>query len=49
MAYKIIAKMISTRIRPLLPDLIHDMQTSFVQDRNILDNLFTFSEATEWA
>ena len=29
-AYKILAKMISSRIRPLLPDLIHDTQTSFV-------------------
>ena len=48
-AYKILAKMISSRIRPLLPNLIHDTQTSFVQDRSILDNIFTFSEATEWA
>ena len=48
-AYKILAKMISNRIRPLLPDLIHDTQTGFVQDRSILDNIFTFSEATEWA
>ena len=29
-AYKILAKMISTRVRPLLPDLIHDTQTGFV-------------------
>ena len=48
-AYKILAKMISARVRPLLPDLIHDTQTGFVQDRSILDNVFTFSEATEWA
>ena len=48
-AYKILAKMISNRLRPLLPDLIHDTQTGFVQDRSILDNIFTFLEATEWA
>ena len=48
-AYKILAKMISSRIRPLLPNLIHDTQIGFVQDRNILDNIFTFSEAAEWA
>ena len=41
--------MISGCICFLLPDLIHDTQTGFVQDRNILDNIFTFSEATEWA
>ena len=48
-AYKILAEMISSHIRPLLPDLIHDTQTGFVQDRSILDNVFTFSKATEWA
>ena len=47
-AYKILAKMISARVRPLLPDLIHDTQIGFVQDRSILDDVFTFSEATEW-
>lgn len=41
--------MISARVRPLLPDLIHDTQTGFVQDRSILDNVFTFSEVTERA
>lgn len=30
-------------------DLIQDTQTSFVQNRSDLDNIFTFSEATEWA
>ena len=34
---------------PILPDLIHDTQIGFVQDCNILDNVFTFSEATECA
>ena len=41
--------MISGRICPLLLDLIHDTQTGFVQDRSVLDNIFTFLEATEWA
>ncbi|MCO5567904.1 hypothetical protein L7F22_021600 [Adiantum nelumboides] len=47
--YKILARMISARLRPFLPDLIHSSQTGFVQDRNILDNLVTFYEAVEWA
>ena len=33
----------------LLLDLIHDTQTGFVHDRRILNNIFTFLEATEWA
>ena len=48
-AYKILTKMISARVRPLLPDLIHDTHTGFVQDHSILNNVFTFFEATEWA
>ncbi|MCO5559544.1 hypothetical protein L7F22_013145 [Adiantum nelumboides] len=47
--YKILARMITSRLRPFLPDLIHSSQTGFVQDRSILDNLVTFYEAVEWA
>ncbi|MCO5547737.1 hypothetical protein L7F22_001188 [Adiantum nelumboides] len=47
--YKILARMITSRLRPFLPDLIHPSQTGFVQDRSILDNVVTFSEAVEWA
>ncbi|MCO5612363.1 hypothetical protein L7F22_066630 [Adiantum nelumboides] len=41
--------LISARLRPFLPDLIHLSQTGFVQDRSILDNVATFSVAMEWA
>ena len=41
--YKILAKMIGARVRPLLLDLIHDTQVGFVQDCNILFNVFTFT------
>ncbi|MCO5605166.1 hypothetical protein L7F22_059346 [Adiantum nelumboides] len=47
--YKILARMITSRLRPFLPDLIHSSQTGFVQDRSILDNVVTFYEAVEWA
>ncbi|MCO5588973.1 hypothetical protein L7F22_042937 [Adiantum nelumboides] len=47
--YKILARMIIARLRPLLPDLIHSSQTGFVQDRSILYNVVTFYEAVEWA
>ncbi|MCO5569621.1 hypothetical protein L7F22_023337 [Adiantum nelumboides] len=48
-AYKILARMITARLRPFLPDLIHSSQTGFVQDRSILDNVVTFYKAVEWA
>ncbi|MCO5614512.1 hypothetical protein L7F22_068795 [Adiantum nelumboides] len=47
--YKILAKLISSRLRPFLPDLIHTSQTGFVQDRRILDILFCFHRAMDWA
>ncbi|MCO5562907.1 hypothetical protein L7F22_016543 [Adiantum nelumboides] len=47
--YKILAWMITSRLRPFLPDLIHSSQTGFVQDRSILDNVVTFYEAVKWA
>ena len=47
--YKFLAHMLSARLRPFLPDLIHSSQTGFVQDQSILDNVFTFYEAVEWA
>ena len=37
------------RLQPFLLDLIHSSQTGFVQDWSILDNVFTFYEAVEWA
>ncbi|MCO5570618.1 hypothetical protein L7F22_024343 [Adiantum nelumboides] len=49
LVYKILARMITSRLRPFLPDLIHSSQTGFVQDRSILDNVVTFYEAVEWA
>ncbi|MCO5573786.1 hypothetical protein L7F22_027560 [Adiantum nelumboides] len=47
--YKISAKLISSRLRPFLPDLIRTSQTGFVQDHCILDNLFCLHQAIDWA
>ncbi|MCO5591465.1 hypothetical protein L7F22_045448 [Adiantum nelumboides] len=47
--YKILAKMISARLRPFLSDLIHTSQTGFVQDRCILEDIFCLHQAIEWA
>ena len=42
--YKIVAKTIAIRLRSLLPSIIHDTQSGFVQDRSIFDNIFLFWE-----
>lgn len=48
-SYKIMAHLISARLQPFMPLLIHGSQTTFIQDRCILDNVFTFYAAAEWA
>ena len=45
-AYKILAKALSLRLQPMLPQLIHVSQTGFIKERSILDNIFTFGEAS---
>ncbi|MCO5572023.1 hypothetical protein L7F22_025774 [Adiantum nelumboides] len=47
--YKILVKLISSRLRPFLLDLIHTSQTGFVQDRCISDNFFCLRQAINWA
>ena len=47
--YKILAHMLAARVRPYLPDLIHGSETTFIQDRCILDNIFCYHQAVEWA
>lgn len=48
-AYKVQAKLIATRLKPMLPSLIRPSQTGFVPGRSILDNIFAAEEAMEWA
>ena len=47
--YKTVAKTIANRMRPLLPSIIHDTQSGFLQDRSIFDNIFLFWEMTALA
>lgn len=37
--YKVIAKLLANRLRPVLQRLIHLSQTSFVAGRGIIDNI----------
>lgn len=47
--YKILARLISARLQPPMPSHIHGSQTTFIQDRCILNNVFTFYTAAEYA
>ncbi|GKC58290.1 RNA-directed DNA polymerase, eukaryota [Tanacetum coccineum] len=46
--YKIIAKILANRLSFVMPDLISDVQSSFVSDRKILDGPFTLNELLSW-
>jgi len=47
--YKILAKTLARRIQSALTHIIRPNQTSFVEGRNILDNVFMVQEALGWA
>lgn len=47
--YKILARLIVAHLQELISSFIHRSQTAFIQDRRILDNVFTFYATTEWA
>jgi hypothetical protein len=47
--YKILAKTLASRLRTKLPEIIRPNQTSFVEGRSILDNVFMAQEGLGWA
>jgi len=46
--YKVIAKILSGRLREVLPKLIGETQTAFVKDRQILDGALIANETVNW-
>ena len=48
-AYKIMAKVVSGQLKMVLGDIIHTTQTSFLENRSIVDNVITFWEYSAWA
>lgn len=42
--YKIIAKVIANRLKPLLPTLVSKEQTRYVEGRQILNNIFNVNK-----
>ena len=48
--YKVISKVLATRLKKVLPSIINDSQMAFVEGRQILDAILTASEAVdEWS
>jgi len=46
--YKVIAKILSRRIREVMPSIIGETQTTFVSGRQILDGALVANEAIQW-
>ncbi|GJU65091.1 RNA-directed DNA polymerase, eukaryota, partial [Tanacetum coccineum] len=46
--YKIIAKILANRLSSVIPDLISDVQSAFISDRQILDGPFILNELLSW-
>ena len=46
-AYKILAKALQLRLKPLLPEIVSSDQTAFVSQRFILDNVFVTQEVID--
>ncbi|GJV87160.1 RNA-directed DNA polymerase, eukaryota, partial [Tanacetum coccineum] len=46
--YKIIAKILANRLSLVMPDLISDVQSTFVANRQILDGPFILNELLSW-
>ncbi|GKD49202.1 RNA-directed DNA polymerase, eukaryota, partial [Tanacetum coccineum] len=46
--YKVVTKILATRLAPIIPDIISDTQSAFLAKRNILDGPFILNELLSW-
>ncbi|GJZ97152.1 RNA-directed DNA polymerase, eukaryota, reverse transcriptase zinc-binding domain protein [Tanacetum coccineum] len=46
--YKIIAKILSNRLVGVLSDIVNEVQSAFIADRQILDDPFILNEVIQW-
>ncbi|KAL3694948.1 hypothetical protein R1sor_008599 [Riccia sorocarpa] len=49
LTYKILAKILANRIKPLMPKLVDKLQTGFIKGRNIASNLISLRLGQDWA
>lgn len=47
-SYKVQAKLIASRLKPMLHNIIRPSQTGFVPGHSILDNIFAAEESMQW-
>ena len=46
--YKILAKVLSKRLKQVLPDVISEVQTAFLGGKNIFDGVMIAYEVVDW-
>ncbi|GJU16143.1 RNA-directed DNA polymerase, eukaryota [Tanacetum coccineum] len=46
--YKIIAKILANRLVPVLGDIVNEVQSAFISERQILDGPFILNEVIQW-
>ncbi|KAJ0535047.1 putative RNA-directed DNA polymerase [Helianthus annuus] len=49
MLYKIIAKLLARRVKPVIPGLVSNIQTGFIEGRSILEGPLIVNEVLAWA
>ncbi|GKA23216.1 RNA-directed DNA polymerase, eukaryota [Tanacetum coccineum] len=46
--YKVVTKVLATRLAFVIPDIVSDVQTAFISNRQILDGPFIINEVLSW-
>ncbi|KAL3678099.1 hypothetical protein R1sor_021055 [Riccia sorocarpa] len=49
LGYKVVAKLLTNRLKKVMPDLVHVQQKGFISGRSIIDDIMGFQIGQEWA